>query len=585
MNHLLAANHKDSLDLARSHIESGEEEKARELALKASSLKCNDSEVLRGWGEVCEELGMARQALERYRAAIRLAPENHEVMLKLALLLNETGHSEESAHYLRKVLNVQPDHAYACRLLAEHYRELGLEGQAAVLVPTQPAKGPAPLRCFPQTFAKRDVETFLRLFSGKELGCAIQRMRLPDGAAIFDLLEKPLTAQLILSHLRGETTVAAYPLRSDNTARYAAVAIRARSSIARANQKNPSYARILAEKAKAHLLFLAKYAARLGIPAYPEDCGGICWRLWFFFEGFSHFLKIRRLIIEFMEHAPVPDGWLAVEPVLATRPAGLGWEENPVLLPLGVHRATLRRCFFLDSEGEAAAEQLKFLHRIRQTSLRRPVDLAPPAAAAKSGTELRISVPQAIKIYRGCAVIAELVERAFSGRNLRHEEKLVIFYSCGVVEGGVTALHEIFENCPDYDFEKVDRQSIRLKPNPISCLKIRKLLPEIASSVRCDCVFDLRGGKYPSPVMHENPHLVPAALETIVPSDMPLRKLVERYISLRQHQEEMSAALLRLEALMDQGFRSRGLDRLKVGKIGLRRIEEKGESSWELEQR
>jgi hypothetical protein len=264
---------------------------------------------------------------------------------------------------------------------------------------------------------------------------------------------------------------------------------------------------------------------------------------------------------------------------------GLGWEENPVLLPLGLHRATLRRCFFLDSEGEVSADQINFLRRIRPMPCGQPVGLIPPAAARKSPGPPWIHAPQAMKIYKGCTVVAELVERAFHGRNLRHVEKLALFYSFGIVENGCTALHEVLENCPDYDFEKVARQVSRLKPNPISCLKIRKLLPELASSVRCDCVFDLRGDKYPSPVLHVNPHLVPTSREMMVADDMSLRSVAERYITMRMHLEETRTALLRLEAHLDQRFRSKGLESLKVGRMWLRRVEEKGESSWELEQR
>lgn len=602
------------LDLARSLLDSGEEEKARDLALRACNPKSGDAEILAGWAGICEELGMAGRALECYKAAVRTAPENCGIMFKLALLFIETGHNEEAAHYLKKLLGKRPDHIEARRLLVEYYRTLGLDGQAEAAgsaavaeahhAPADP--GPAARR-FPVSVSRRDIETFLRLFSGKEVGYAIQRAQVPDGAIVFDFHPEPLSSDAVLSHLRGDITLAAYPLRSDNTARYAAVSVRARGSLARANRKNPSFAAMLAEKARAYLLLLADYAARAGIPAYPEDCGGVCLRLWFFFDAFFHFLKIRKFVMEFLEHAPVPDGWLLVEPVLATKPTGLGWEENPVLLPLGVHRATLRRCFFLDSEGEPEAEQLKHLHRIRavgppaglpeacgfglpsrRISARvEGMAVGPPAglpdhAAVKSTGGPAISSPQAMKIYRGCAVIAEIVERALRGRNLRHEEKLALFYSFGMVEDGAAAIHEILDSCPDYDSEKVSRQAARLRPNPISCLKIRKLLPEIASSVQCSCAFDTRGGKYPSPVMHVNPHLVPTALEMTFPSDLPLKRVAERYICLKRHHEETGAALERLETLLDRGFGGKGLTSIKVGRVRLERVEEEGKQTWRV---
>ena len=616
VGHISREIQRKPLELARSCLDSGEEEKARDLAVRACSLKAGDPEILAGWAGICEELGMAGRALECYKAAVRAAPEECGTMFKLARLLSETGHEEESVHYLKKILGKRADHAEARRMLALHYRALGLDGQAeaagAEAIPAGPGtpsdRGPA-TRKFPVTVSRRDIETFLRLFSGKEVGYAVQRAKAPDGAIVFDFHGEPLSSELVLSHLRGDLTLAAYPLRSDNTARYGALSIRARGGVAIANRKNPSFGAMLAEKTRAHLHLLTNYAARAGIPAFPEDCGGVCLRLWFFFEAFLHFLKIRKFVMEFLENTPAPDGWLVVEPVLATKPMGLGWEENPVLLPLGVHRATLKRCFFLDKEGQPEAEQLKHLRRIRPvgpaagwpepTGFRRSDGGGMkmhgwPAtggiagrcgqAAAKYTGGPPFASPQAMKLYRGCGVIAELVERARRGRNLRHEEKLALFYSFGMIEDGPGAIHATLENCPDYDFEKVARQVARLRPNPISCLKIRKLLPEIASSVVCDCAFDTRGGKYPSPVMHVNPHLVPTALEMTFPSDLTLKRVTERYISLKRHHAETRAALERLEGLLDAGVLGKGLTNIKVGRVTIARVEEGGKPTWEVAQ-
>lgn len=98
------------LGMARSYLDSGQEEKARELAVRARHQKSGDPEILAGWAAVFEDLGIAGRALECYKAAIRAAPENCGIMFKLALLLSETGHEEESAHYLKKILARQPEH-------------------------------------------------------------------------------------------------------------------------------------------------------------------------------------------------------------------------------------------------------------------------------------------------------------------------------------------------------------------------------------------------------------------------------------------------------------------------------------------
>lgn len=88
-------------------------------------------------------------------------------------------------------------------MLGEHYRSLGLEGQAQVFAPAAAPGGGQTPRRFPVSVSMRDIETFLRLFSGKEVGYAIQRVREGDGAIVFDFHEGPLSSDLVLSHLRG----------------------------------------------------------------------------------------------------------------------------------------------------------------------------------------------------------------------------------------------------------------------------------------------------------------------------------------------------------------------------------------------
>jgi hypothetical protein len=180
--------------------------------------------------------------------------------------------------------------------------------------------------------------------------------------------------------------------------------------------------------------------------------------------------------------------------------------------------------------------------------------------------------------------LSELARKARRGRILTRPEKVILFYTLGLTERNGDSLHRLLETCPDYNHNKVQRQAARLKPNPISCHKIRELIPEITASVGCGCSFDLRGGKYPSPLLHVNPHLVPAAEELSLPDRIPIQEAARRYINLKRSIEESSAALLRLEGVLDRHFDRRGIDSLKVEKILLKRHHDSGQTRWHLEQ-
>jgi hypothetical protein len=126
---------------------------------------------------------------------------------------------------------------------------------------------------------------------------------------------------------------------------------------------------------------------------------------------------------------------------------------------------------------------------------------------------------------------------------------------------------------------------MRLKSHPISCVKIRELIPETTATVACNCIFDLRGGKYPSPLLHINPHLVPAADEFSLSDDLPLREIAQRYVKVKMHQLEVTKALERLESLLDKHMSKKKVDQIKLEKIVVRKVEEQGHINWTMEQR
>ena len=282
-------------DLARTYLEAGDEAQARDVVVRRRHLSTQDAEVWRRWGELCETLGMAHAARESYERPLRLASQDSETLYRLAVLLEEVGHYEKSLHYLRKLVRNQPGYQAAQNLLAENYCALGLPGQADALAPPPATSRPvSPPRYFPPSVSEQDTSNFLRLFAGREVGYALQQLDQAAGEVISLYQEAPLTHNLVISYLLGEVTLAAYPLQSDNTSRYAAVSLRLSARLWEANLKNQGYLTYLEEKMRHAVLLWARYARELGLPAYPEDSGARYYRLWFFFPDLDHFLEIKR---------------------------------------------------------------------------------------------------------------------------------------------------------------------------------------------------------------------------------------------------------------------------------------------------
>lgn len=568
---------------ARRLFEEGEEARAREVVIAWRAKAPEDPVIHTSWGDLCRELGMARQARESYERALRIASDAIPALYGLAVLLGDTGHMEDSVHYLKKTLRKDPHHTAAKGLLAEHYRALGLHGQAEMLAPG-PLPAPEPERYFPPAVGGEDTARFLSLFRGKEVGYALQQIDEQTGESTFDFKERPLTTFQVERHIAGEMTLAAYPLRSDNTLKFAAVSVRVRKRVIGDNLKNLGYLAYLDEKARFEALSIRSLAYRAGVPAYTDHPGKNMYRVWFFFREFIHFLNVRDFLKRLLIDRPELGGPFVIEPLTGTRGIGVGWREQSILLPLGLNRTTGDRILFLDEEGEPFPEQLRFLKKIREIPFREALAGVQGLSASEAGRQ-RKGVSRLDPWVKRCAVIEELAQKARSGRILRHEEKMVLFYTVGLSDEDGNALHRILETCPDYRYSRAENQRERLKPNPMSCVKIRELLPEITASVSCNCSFDLRGGKYPTPLLHLKSDLVPACEEFEVPDGVPLREVAKRHVNLMRQFQEIERALLRTSVVLEGYFRRKGVERIRIGNTTLvRRVRESG-SGWEMEGR
>ncbi len=492
--------------LAKAYLDHGDEERARRVIAIKRRLPSQDPSVHFEWGKLCEELGMSQQARESYEQAIALKPQDPEYHFKVALLLYEKGSWERALKHLQKTVSLRPKDEEAKRMLASLYEELGFHGSSKVLRGTEKRTSPLPQTVLPE-LTIQEASVFLDLFKGREVGYARYHF-VHTGNLVHAPVNRVLGFDEITQHVKGEETFGIFPLRSDRTLKFSLFRVRVPWRRIVSNIKNCGFLAISEDNIHQYAKGMAERIMDHGFSAYLERPGRHERRVWLFFEEFVPMGLAERFLNAILEKVPAPGVDISVNSVLGFKGMGLGWQDHPVMLPLGINRRAGIRCYFVDGDGKPHENQIEWLHKIRTV----PVgDIRRFLKSDGQGTTeaRRKSYGDLRRLEEHCPVFDEIIRKVRSGRNLRDEEKRILYFTVGFLENGVALLHDLLEDCPDYRPNRVDRIASRLGSHPVSCPKIRSTLPEITAYVRCDCIFKIRPGTYPSPLLHIDPFLVP----------------------------------------------------------------------------
>jgi tetratricopeptide (TPR) repeat protein len=545
--------------LARAYLEQGDEERARKIIAIKRRLPSNDHTVHFEWGRLSEEIGMARQARESYEQAIALNPNSGDYHWRIARLLYEGGAWERALKHLQKTVVLLPQSVEAKEMLSSLYREMGFTGSArSVSRKKETADSISQKKNL--ILSEKDVLPFMDLFKGKEVGFARYQFN-KSGNLGHVFVNKPIGINEVIRHLMGEESFGIYPLRTDRTLKFSIIRVRMPWRRIIENIKNSGFLAITEDKAHHYARRVVERVKGYGVSAYLEKPGRFERRIWFFFNEFIPHEMAKRFLNVFIDRVGAPGVDLAIDALVGLKGAGVGWEEFPIMLPLGVNPRIGERCFFLNDEDGLHEDQLLFIQKIRTISRNEIMSFL------RSGAEFKETARGAYesgkRLERACPVIGEIVRKACSGRNLRNEEKMVLYFSLKFLMDGDKMIHQVLENCPDYRPGKVNRILSRLKGNPISCPKVRQLLPETTAYLSCNCSFVIPEGSYPSPLFHLDSGLAPAKRnvkderrtigdeqKTLEDNQQPIYEINDRYQFVCNEIERFTKEKGKLEVMM-----------------------------------
>ncbi len=533
------------LELVERYLAEGEEGKARDITLRHRLAPGQNLEAYLRWAKICEDLNLPRQALECYDKALAINPHHPKALYDKAALFYEIGHLDSAKRLLLRLLQVNPSEK-AHRLLMAVYKELKEVGSLEVLSHAERENRPEEIRYFPPSLGKSDLEPLYRLFKGRK-GYDEIILHPNTGAPVRLRFRQPITDDLLRKHLLGEKFLAFYPLSEDVKLKQAILNIGIPTKVVAKHVREKSWLYLSKEAVKYQAISALQRVRRLRLPGALEIVSDHQYRLWFFFKEPVHLLWVKRFLRILINFLPYPSEGVQFQPWLPTKGVGIGWVERSLWMPLGVLPTTKRRLFFVDEDGEPYPEQLKFLKQIREISWEEVRYFC-------QGSELRWErrldrrLDQLLEdLRRACPILGAIIQKAQAGRLLHTREKQALFLTVGLLDHEGHLLHEVLHPCADYKYSHVERQRRALPPNPLSCIKLRAWFPDLANSLPCHCVFDLTEGRYPSPLLHVAPILVPTEEERFSLKRTSVKELAKIYLHTRQDMQLLSQKLKRLE--------------------------------------
>ncbi len=507
----------------------GDRSRASKALRTSPVVTSEDAEVNYQWGLLCDLFDMQSEALDSYLSAFRQNPEHPDAAYRLGLYYLSRHHNDQAIRYLQKAIQISPKSAAAHFALGTALQNMALHGAArrtfqkavqldprmkklvtSAPVPAKPSS-PQPGESATLKPTETDIAVFAKLFSGRE-GVFARQWLTDDGKIGYMPVYHALFDNDIKEHLAGQQTLGYYLMRSDNSVLQMIIDFditkQARTDVAVTDEELGEWRKLLwSDVARVRDALL-----EVGMKSYPEDSGFKGMHLWLFFN----------------EPVPARDVLIFSKKILAAAgppPPGLIREVFPkqprvdpkelgamVKLPLGIHKLTNRRCWFLNNDGQPAKDQLAYLHSIELVphavfrtafeKLKSPRSL-PTVEAAPAEREA------VDRVFKGCNVLRHFKEKAERTKWLNHIERLTVLGSLvHLGPAGHQAIHEIISQTTNYNHRITEKFIQRAKGFPLSCPRIRERHSDITPVVGCCCQFKQIKNSYPSPVLHADPELI-----------------------------------------------------------------------------
>jgi len=356
-----------------------------------------------------------------------------------------------------------------------------------------------------ETLRQREqlIANFLELFSGREDCFARQWVNKDEGTQGYVPVRRPIEPRDVEDHLSGHRTYGIYLMRSDSTVKTAVLDVDLTSQLRAGKLKKEQITMI--KKERTYMLDrITELAKEGGLVPLVEFSGAKGYHFWFFFQEPVSAQKIRAVLESISQTLNKDLSCFKIEvfPKQDTL-SGKGF-GNLVKLPLGIHRLTGKRSYFIQCNDRSVDAQLKFLLAAQRSN---PQAITMPAsleAKAKVFVHPRMKqwaaqFPELVTLETLCPPLGQIIACCRNGNELSIKEEKILFQTVGFLPRAKSLLHHILSGQPEYNPHLVDYRLSRVSGSPLGCKRIHSLLGFSGDM----CSFKVKA-EYPHPLLHIN---------------------------------------------------------------------------------
>jgi hypothetical protein len=345
------------------------------------------------------------------------------------------------------------------------------------------------------------LSRFLSLFGGREECFARQWADREKKKTGYVPERRPLTLEDLEEHLSGRKTYGIYLMKADGRIQTAVIDADLKKELRGLTLKTSDRERIRREAV--HMISRVKELSRAaGAAPLVEFSGGKGYHFWYFFKTPEDCEPIRKALAELVRQV-MPDLTVFNLEIFPKQdhPGGKGF-GNLVKLPLGLHRGTGKRSFFLDCRNRSMDAQLNLLLAAAYSSAQKMSDRLMNRDPAQVVIHPKwkawaAAYPDLYRLQSACAPLAQIMSLCLDGGSIALREEKILYQTVGFLPDGRRLLHYLMAGLTDYNPHQVDYRLSRLRGTPLGCRRIHELSGYTGSF----CRF-VRQAAYPHPLLH-----------------------------------------------------------------------------------